>query len=789
MNNLLEISKTDYFKSYKSVCNFVYSACSSYDQLWKLINVCQDHISGKKPISPEELKKQGMSWVSNFNFGKARAKIEKGVAESGSRISSAFSLGYASFRSFKEDDREDEILSFLEDPQRASMVSMSIGLSLYKTLSNEPRLSSWINDIEYPSYSFGYSALLFDKNDWIPEPVHPKNIAFRPRTKPSKIPSFVTFRTMTALELYQKFIDCYNEEVQEVIEDQTDGPQKISSSGWNKDALEQIILKSCSLKTEDGNRHEQWGTIMPIFQGDQAFVIQNTDDVRIAKVFHREADGSLTEIYIPWNNEWQDPSGAITLSEGNTTNMILFKKNHGKIKQEEVIVIVRDSGFTETGYLEDYRGLAKYAVEESIRYNRTRNSMNNKMLFVGSPMFIQPTTQSADKFKILVSPGGFNMIPEAYNLIEKQPVFDIASHINVLRFEDGEFLRDTQQYDATIQGRLSNRPNRQEVLQVSQEIQLANSSKNNIKLRDYAVVFHSILKRMGSVVCDETDEGYYGRKRFYDLMINSLSWMTKVENGKIVKLINNEADVNKILGVLDYFVLEPLISDVETITIAMQMAETPFARNRFRRMLLLAKGMPIEEVNNAVPLMVDKFINLQDDRIATIENDMFFSTNEALVLGIDDDIAHLNVHFAKAQRVIQAVQEGAIDPVNAYKWSQNFMAHCIVHIENLGNDPILNGQAQEYMAQFSQFQTAFSELESIAQQQIQAQQEAAGQVPIDPATEAEIARKNLETQSKIERTNILQAERTRQREISIQNNHEQSLRKIELDAQVKAMKP
>src|SRR5690606_1984510 len=104
-----------------------------------------------------------------------------------------------------------------------------------------------------------------------------------------------------------------------------------------------------------------------------------------------------------------------------------------------------------------------------------------KMQFVGAPMFEAANGQAADKFKVTVSQG-MVLLPSSHGLIEKQPSFDIGSHINVLRFEENEYNRDTQHFDATIQGRLTSRPNRGEVQRVTEEVEFTDAAKNNIKL-------------------------------------------------------------------------------------------------------------------------------------------------------------------------------------------------------------------------------------------------------------------------------------------------------------------
>lgn len=571
---LLKLPENRFITSYSVAYNIVKAACDSHQGYWDIIDACNKHIEGQKPVSQKDLNERGLGWVWNFNYGKALAKIQKSVAEAVSATSSSLSMGYVTFRIKNDDDVKDDILNFLGSEEKRGIVASVIGAALSHALSCETRLSGWLNEVEYPSFCYGYCALVFDKFDWMPSPVHPSKIGFRPNTRPESINQFVTFKIMEAEDLYKRWVTARNERTENSFME--DGQTKrISSSGWSVEGLEAILIRAFKGRIGTENKTPtRWSEVIPYFESNPSSIISNTSSVTIAKIFHKELDGTITECYIPWGSDWSPSTGGsnVSISSDLDVDNIIYLKNHGKYVQENHIGLVRDSAFTtESGFIQEYRGIAKFAVDDSIRYNRTRNGIGNKMQFVGSPMFESPSTTTSDKFKITVSQG-FIMLPSGHNLVEKQPSFDINSHIAVLGFEEGQYLRDTQQYDASIQGRLTSRPNRGEVQRVTEEVEFTNSAKRVVKMRDYASIFRAVIRRMPSVKCKESDVGYEGKKRFYDYVKKNLQWLVKSDD-----------DVDKIISAIDGFIMDPVATNVDVITMAMQMAETPFpSRNPLR---------------------------------------------------------------------------------------------------------------------------------------------------------------------------------------------------------------
>lgn len=782
----LSLPTSDYISSYAVAKMMVDTATNAYVEFWELIRRSQAHIKGEAPVPYEQLEKKGIAWSNNDNYNKAKAKIEKGVGKNVASISKSLMMGYVTFRGYEE-TKDKKSFSFMKDPNMRGIISSAIAYAFCDMLSKEHRLASFLLGIEYPSFAFGFSALAFDDSDWAPDVIHPLNVAFRPKTKPEKVNTWIVFHTINAEELYKRYVECYNESINEIGTEANGSSAKFSTSGWNKEALEEILLRAYRGQLEENGktkRPEEWATVFSSYRTDASSIIENTEDVTFAKVYRFELDGTLSIVYIPYaenrdaGSDWmKNPRTGDALTSFNSASsldMRVFKKNLEIKDVSEKLTLIRDSGFTETSYIEDLRGICKYAVKDSIRYNRLMNGMMNKLLFSGSPFFQSTNTASKSAFKLGVGPG-YIITDSDYPLADKQPSFDIGADMAFLRFHEGDYLRETETYDPSLKGRLSSRPNKDEVRGQQQEVEELGDFKNYVKYLDYSRLFFSMLKKISSMDFTSDSIPYKGQKRFFDKLIELLEGFG----------IKKKADIKKLVGMVESYCMEQIVGDEGSIMLAIQQAETPFGRNRYKRMLLAVRGFPIEEINLDVPLITDKFTMMQDEVMATFENDMFWNGSDAIVQGTNDHIIHFNTHAKKGQMVVKGWQEGNLAANAAFKYLSNLLPHSLIHLQFLGEDPTLRGVLEQLGPVYEELVNVNKQIKQAAMQEMEAQAQAAEQPQIDPKTQSDIARDNLKAQDSIARKNRLEAARTDQAYQKIDNTHEEKMTAIQLDAQVK----
>lgn len=767
------ISKDDFITNYNVARSIADQAVVAYESKWKLIEACQNHVKGERPVKPEILRKKGLGWSSNDNLLKARSQVEKAVQKNTAKMSNAIALGYPTFRA-PEDKDKGSPLDFLNDEAKRGVVASALGYAFSNTLGKEHRLSGMLVQIEYPTYSFGYVTAIHIEGDWVPDIIHPLDIAFRPQTDPNDITEFVVFKTVSAKYLWERWEECRNQAEKKVEGENNEVDQIFASNGWSKTALEELLWRIYNGKQlgDENKRVETWQQVYDRFNFDHYDVLSNSEDVTLAKIYYKELDGTFTSVYIPYDStrKANQPFKGFNNNPNQTVDLILFKKQY-KEKVKERVNLIRNNAFTETSYIEDFTGLLKYAVLDSMRYNTLVNDTFNKLRFSGSPFFEQSSKIQGETFKIGVQ-AGFIVTPVGFPLAPVQPQFDIQPQLTMMRVMKGEYMESTDQFDATLTGRLSSRPNKDEVRAQQSEVQSLNESTNTIRFGDYSAMFFQMLRNLVGINVNSKSEAYDGIDRFYKQVMKLIPSIAKTKE-----------DVKKIVEAVDSYVIDSVSSDTGAIMLAIQLSETPFARNRYKRMLMLANGFPIEEVNIAIPLASDKLSNFQDERIALFENDMFWTTNEVIVQGTDDQIIHLNTHLAKAQRTVDAYSQGRLSPDQAFKYLENNLAHSLQHLELLLKDPVLSKEAEQYRGAISELNKAKSQMMLAAQKMMDEQMRKQQEVQLDPKTQADIARKNAESQTKQQRAGEQSNNRHEQAMYEIGLKHQREIYELQLSNQ------
>ena len=747
----------------------VEQAVSSHQKYWKIIRECEEHINGKKPKDPAKLRKAGLAWSSNYNFGKARAKIEQGATESVGEITRSMAMAGVEFRRPKESDGEDSVMLFLHDKIHRDFVGAHVANTFVEMLMGDPRWSMHGTKIEYHSYAYGYCSVVAEgNNDYLGNALHPLAIAFEDRSRIDDIKAWVIFDVIKADKLWR----VWNRIRKQKAEMEKEGPndeKQTFKSNWILEGLQDLIWRNYqgTVSDQQGKTRqvENWEEVLSEFVSDPQKAVSNTKNVRIAKIWNRELDGTFTETYVQYSAAAGEGVSAATPGAGAksvtaskrespaVTDHLLYQKNWGKMRSSRKVSIIRDSGIAPNGYIHELRGIARFAVEDSTRFNRQKNSLQDKLLFAGSPMISQPNTKSGAKFEIGVHQG-FSLLPAGFSFPANQPRADLQQHVLALQLDEQHYQRETLQFDSKVLGKLSSRPTSDEVKSVVSDAARSQDAKHSIKLTDYSTMFLTMMHRVVEMQPKDNTPAKDAQEFFFSELRWALRDILQTETET-----EQDKEIKEIVQSIRKVTIDRVVRDVEAIRLSLQTAESPFEVRRLERMLLLALGHPIREVNKLKPPIFESATAFQDQRTAAMENDMFWRTREIVYQTTDDPIVHLDMHWSKLNRVFERVRSGTLDPMQAYNFGVNCLQHSERHLAKIEANPFFRRFFKRYSDNFKFFLNQLDEISRIAEEMAKRAQEAqanGGQAPqIDPEKLAKIQILEMEAVKKQERTDFL----------------------------------
>lgn len=767
---LLTVPKSDFYDSYAVVKKEVDDALLAHRSLYEVYDKHERYFDGEVTISLEKRKQLGVGWLDCWNYGKALAKIRQIVLMNQRSMRESLFLSTPKFKVAEKTDPKE--LYFLQDERLTSIVGEHITACLNDALEVDTRTNQMLIDMEYPAITFGFSAVLSRDDDWMPEVLHPRNIAFPRGTTVTEARKWITFSDIFADDLYAIW-DIKRQEVANLDEDGDSGEDYHIASNYVLEGLEEALWLNYQQKydaNKNASGYKQWEDLVSNFSKNSRYIMQNTAVISVAKLFNREIDGTLSEVWIAFNLE---------TNEVESASKLMFKKKHGKVNQDEAIVIVKDSGFTNNGKIHKLRGISKMAVEDGLRYDSTRNAVSNKAKMIGMP-YIQTTGVNNNVANTIEVTQGFGVLKQGTTFAEKQPTFDLSSHIDLLRFAEGEYQGMTRDYDSDISSKLSSRPTKGEVAAVSGQAMSMEQAKATIKLSDYSKVVMMMLKGLCKAKMEEGAAGYKSQKVFFDNLINKLS-----DFG-----ITTKQQVTKVINAIQYMPVDFYGMSLDTLRTMLTIAQTPESRNRIQRMMLIRMGVPYGEIELHFPYERTEYRSFEDEALVSIENNMFLTTDDVVYSDSQDPISHLDGHFKKIDEIFQGVGSGALSVTQGFKWSSNILAHNELHLKRLKEHPFYNGRYDSYAETQKNLTQGGMRLMELAQkeQQEQAraeQEQAQQQGDIDPVQAAKIRELEYKAQAKAERDKFLTAVRMETKQAQQEFNNQLKISEQQFNQRLK----
>jgi hypothetical protein len=747
-----------YIKNASEATVFIQNAQISHADQWEKIDNTEAYLlHGQAPFDDKELEADGQDWRPNYNYGKGRSEVEQGVINNQTDIYRSFGFIDVEFESYDKKKHKKPIHGFLLDDYIREVLKRTISASFINCIEEDERTHSWISQIEYWSYTFGYCPVL--RHDWsyLGDPVPLTSIAFEDRTKIGQVRNFVVFDSLKVDDVYNIYIECKGKEKTRV--EYLGEEYHIYPNGWIDEGMKDIIKsKIDSLNLDEdyepldktkGKKQlliSTWDHIDEfVTRKGVSWLTYNTNNIFIGKIFQYISNNEFVETHCICDT---GISREVRIESSTARKYLVYQKEHKKKRLSQILNMVKEYGVTKDTYISSLTGAGKYIAQEALRYDVKRNTIEAKLIISGSPFFQSQNSLTGKMSKIKVC-AGFNVVGDDMVLLPNQVRYDINDHMAALQMEKQEYSERVFHYNPRLD--LSSRPTTDEVTVKGQEVSSQKRSKVPVKLADYSRLFTECLFDLVTKEYDNDENKLIQDKFFEYIQFYLMKYSIELTKEQVKDIVRSIKQVK----------LNAAHGDPGSIKEAMEVVSTSEQRKHLTIMYLLALGFSRK---NAWDYVEAEEYGDQVDK-AAMENQMFYTTSEVSVGRHQDALTHLNTHFAKADRILKGVVGGE-DPVRGFNWITNCLINTAKHIEIIQSNPFYNKQARSFTKLQAYFEgkakllaQAVEQLkqqeQQRAQQNVEGQQQAQRQQGLDPKLAAEIERDRIKMLDKIERTNIL----------------------------------
>lgn len=748
--------------------SFVAAAYRSHVEAWKMAHQTEGYlIRMDPPYDQEHLKEKQVDWASNWNFGKGNSQCNQIIIRNTSEINSAISLMDVELERFDKKKHKEKIFAFLQSEELRQEIADRIATNFVEIIEQDQRIDTFIRRAEYTSTLFGYCACIDDDHDYLPAPIDYNKIAFEDYTPVDSPKNFVVFQNVKGefiWHLANKLINRAGGAIYSLPEEQE---VEFDASGYNVKALIDLICQIYNTKNEAKevlkNKRQlpndrdakfiTWEDVQLLADTKgEVWCEVNLENITIAKIYELDYDGFFYETYLPvttptiQNPDWDSVS--------HRTDVLYHRRK--KLTSDQLIDIVRDMSVDGSEYIHDIRGNGKIIAEYALRYDIKRNSIEDKLLLNGNIWIKSPNGILEKNVGVKVL-GGLNIIGEDSDLIERQINTDLATHVQSLQLEQGEY-NDTISH-VKPQTKLSNRPTKDEVNFVNNEVMSQRASDIPHKLKAYSSIFTKVIRNLGSKKFKEPNSVKI-QDKFFDYLI---------EEFKDFGLTRE--DLVKVLSTISAVRVLPVLSDKEALQQAIQNSNSSAGRRRLVRMFLASFGFSRKQIREITT--TEQYG--RDAELAAIENAMFYETQEVVFSNGQDHVIHLNSHFYKMDFNLSGVQQGQ-DPVKAYNFVKNALPNCQLHLLAIKDNYFYRNEYKDMEKMFLYFDKKLSELaqaldqmQKQAQQQQQEGQQGNGQIPPELQEKFRLDRIKLQEKLNTARMRTENAQALRQKQFEFDN--------------------
>jgi hypothetical protein len=590
----------------------------------------QAMLDGEAPYNSETLRNLGQSYRSNLNFLEAQADLEYALSAYSDLVNGVPQIAEVKTKFGDENQRGTYGQIISEEFDRVLRKDWD------EFFYNQQRLSH-----EFVAYGVGF-AFFEDDTDW--------------RWKVAGLKDFFVPRGVAASDSRFEFCcarrSYYAHELYQYIKD----PKVARQVGWDIDETRRAIINAVPVDTA-GVRLD-WEEIQVMLKdNDLSLSYARSAEIQTVHYYIQEFDGTITH--------------AIGLRDGSNLNFLYRKDSRFSTINEALVLFTY--GIGTNGTLHSIRGLG-YKIYPHIQVtNRLRNAIIDSTL-LSTSLMIQPQTMDDLANLTVAYNGPMAIIPPNLTIVDRtEPqlannALPIAQELTMVRRNNtGSYA--PQSVDSGGGDRTATEVN----AQLEKEAVLSTQAQNYYYV-PWGKLLREQFRRLSRTNWTQDEPGaaiallFHKRLKERGVPPEALKGVYDITPLKSVGYGSAQA---RLLAFNEFMQMLPMLDETGRANVIRDRVAVRVGYDQVDRYA------PAKTVAPRLPI---------DAKIAELENDSMQSGRSVTVQPNENHAVHLQVHGMDATRFLQALDQNAVPPVEAFKYLSLQTPHMSQHMQAIKGD-------------------------------------------------------------------------------------------------------
>jgi predicted transcriptional regulator YdeE len=496
--------------------------------------------------------------------------------------------------------------------------------------------------------------------------------------------------------------------------------------GWDVAEVKRVIMENT--KTDGRNNrnatYADWETVQQELKNNDIHEGYQNPTVSILHYWVREMDGSVSHY----------------ICARDKPKQFLYKKVSRYEKPEQAYVMFT-YGVGSNGTYHSIRGLGHRIFNHIQTSNRLRCQMIDGAM-LGSAVMVQPDNQRALEELSFTYYGAYAVLSPNVNIVPKA-VPNLSTAVQpALEDITNQLAQNTDTVSTYGPNQSSPYRNQMQVV-ADMDVQTRLSGASlNLFYASWSRLLKEIVRRV--VVNNKRDmmtQDFYARcamRGVSESFIKSLD----VDRTKAVRSIGNGSYANRLVALRELQAISGSFDEVGRKNLTRDIVSTRVGHDLADRY---------------IPQQLEERPTV-DVKIAYFENQEIISGTRVPVVANELHATHLGVHLPALEQLIERINMGEVDPVQALASVQAFYDHISQTAQQLAGDPQQEGLLKQtkQVLNFAEevIYNASKQVEKMQREQAEMQPAPEGQPPMDPAIASKLRESEIKNQITMEKAEL-----------------------------------